>query len=204
MVSSNSEDSETNSGGAGSGGNLDSLAIRTSTGAGEGQSRAQVKKEIATVVKNVAQEHHWQKRLAYTGKLVDAVQTLSEAVAAKQCLDAEAVFRGRELATQARKDANITNLRGQLEFTHPSSPQCMALRSAILVVYEQPLSDFMAATALAATTPTSGGGAASPVTSAVTSSAPVTPASSTQPGFSGVSGGGVASNTVDGTGDVRV
>ena len=74
------------------------------------------------MAKKVAQEHHRQKRLAYAEKLVDAVQTLSEAVAAKQRLEAEAAVRGREVSAQARKDAEIVNLRGQLEFAHPSSP----------------------------------------------------------------------------------
>ena len=162
-----------------------------------------MKKEIAAGVKNVAQEHHRQNRLAYARKLVDAMQTLSEAVAAKQRLEAEDAVRGREVVAQARKGAKVANVRGQLEFMHPSSPQCMALRSAILVVYEQPLSDLMTATASAATMSTSGGGAASPVTSAV-SSASLTPSSGTLSGFSGVGGGGAALDTVNGIGDVRI
>ena len=189
---SSTEDSETVAGSAGPGGNLDSSAIRTFTGAGEGQSRAQVKKEIAAVGKNVAQERHRQKRLAYAEKLVDAVLTLSEAVAAKQRLEAEAAVRGCEVAAQARKNAEIANLRGKMEFAHPSSPQYMELRSAILAVYQQPVSDFMAATASAATTPTSGSGAAPPATSAVTSPATYCTAFGTLPGFSGGGGGGAA------------
>ena len=50
------------------------------------------------------------------------MKTLSEAVAAKQRLEAEAAVRGREVAAQARKNAEIANLKGQMEFAHPSSP----------------------------------------------------------------------------------
>ncbi|CAM9368883.1 unnamed protein product, partial [Pylaiella littoralis] len=51
-----------------SNGNLDSTAIRTFAGAGEAQSRAQVKKESAAVAKNVASEAYRQKRLAQTSQ----------------------------------------------------------------------------------------------------------------------------------------
>ncbi|CAM9181999.1 unnamed protein product, partial [Pylaiella littoralis] len=84
------EESETDSGEVGTGGNLDSTAIRTFAGAGEAQSRAKVKKETAAVHANVAQEKFRQQRMGQTEKLVGAVQTLSDAVVAKQRLDEEA------------------------------------------------------------------------------------------------------------------
>lgn len=89
VSSSSTEDSETGWVGIGSGGNLDSTAIRTFAGAGEAQSRAQVKKETAAVHKNASFEKYRQERLAHTEKLVQAVQTLSD-------------FRCREAASGRR------------------------------------------------------------------------------------------------------
>ncbi|CAN0450642.1 unnamed protein product [Pylaiella littoralis] len=153
--SSSSEDIISYSSGAGSNGNLDSTAIRTYAGAGEAQSRAQVKKESAAVAKNVASEAYRQKRLAQTSQLAQAVVSLSESVAAKCTLDEEAAVRAREVAARVRKDQAIRDLQGRMALEEADSPLLLELRAALR------LTAFMDATALPAATPASAPGAAS-------------------------------------------
>ncbi|CAM9263997.1 unnamed protein product, partial [Pylaiella littoralis] len=140
---SSNEESETDSGEVGTGGNLDSTAIRTFAGAGEAQSRAKVKKETAAVHANVAQEKFRQQRMGQTEKLVGAVQTLSDAVVAKQRLDEEAAGRAREMAAEQRRATKIKNLKGEYELSDPESAEYFALRAALRFTFRQPLTDFL-------------------------------------------------------------
>ncbi|CAN0085693.1 unnamed protein product [Pylaiella littoralis] len=201
--SSSNEESETDSGEVGTGGNLDSTAIRTFAGAGEAQSRAKVKKETAAVHANVAQEKFRQQRMGQTEKLVEAVQTLSDAVVAKQRLDEEAAGRAREMAAEQRRATKIKNLKGEYELSDPESAEYFALRAALRFTFRQPLTDFLDNPASAATTPASGAGGASPPTSGVALSAAAMPALAAMPGFSMVGGDGAASSAV-GTGEVAI
>ncbi|CAN0408620.1 unnamed protein product [Pylaiella littoralis] len=199
---SSNEESETDSGEAGTGGNLDSTDIRTFAGAGEAQSRAKVKKEIAAVHANVVQETLRQGRMGHIEELVGAVQTLSNAVVAKKRLDEEAACRARERAAEDRGATKIRNLRGEYEFAIPEFAEYFALRAALLFAYRQPLTDFLDNPASAATTPASGAGGASPPTLGVALSPAATPPFAAMPGFSMV-GDGTASSAV-GSGEVAI
>ncbi|CAN0300515.1 unnamed protein product, partial [Ectocarpus sp. 13 AM-2016] len=109
---------------------LSSSAIRMFAGAGETQSRAQVKKEHAAVAAANAQEQARRVQQAHTGKLVTAVEALSAAVVSRQALDEEAAYRARWDYARLAKKAKIDDLRGKLEFTL-EGPRAMALRTSI-------------------------------------------------------------------------
>ncbi|CAN0036593.1 unnamed protein product, partial [Ectocarpus sp. 8 AP-2014] len=109
---------------------LSSSAIRMFAGAGEVQSRAQVKKETAAVAAANAQLQARRVQETNTGKLVTAVEALSAAVVSRQTLDEEAAARARLADARDAKRAKIADLRGMLEYAH-SEPKKMALRAAI-------------------------------------------------------------------------
>ncbi|CAN0392777.1 unnamed protein product, partial [Pylaiella littoralis] len=125
---SSTGESETESGGVGSDGNLTSTAIRTLAGAGEPQSRAQVQKQQAEVKSKAPNEAFRQKRLARGDQITKAVKTLADSVAARRVLDKEAAVRARETAAEFRKQRKVNNMRGQLEFSEVGSAQYYELR----------------------------------------------------------------------------
>ncbi|CAN0319713.1 unnamed protein product [Pylaiella littoralis] len=100
--------------------------------------------------------------MGQTEKLVGAVQTLSDAVVAKQRLDEEAAGRAREMAAEQRRATKIKNLKGEYELSDPESAEYFALRAALRFTFRQPLTDFLDNPASAATTPASGAGGLPP------------------------------------------
>ncbi|CAN0353724.1 unnamed protein product, partial [Ectocarpus sp. 6 AP-2014] len=88
-------------------------AIRMFAGAGESQSRAQVKKEHAAVAAANAQEQARRVQQTHTGKLVTAVEALSAAVVSRQALDEEAAERSRWDYARVAKKAKIDEWKGQ-------------------------------------------------------------------------------------------
>ncbi|CAN0317060.1 unnamed protein product, partial [Ectocarpus sp. 6 AP-2014] len=93
---------------------LSSNATRMFAGAGESQSRAQVKKEHAAVAAANAQEQARRVQQTHTGKLVTAVEALSAAVVSRQALDEEASQRSRWDYARLAKKAKIDDLRGEV------------------------------------------------------------------------------------------
>ncbi|CAN0334663.1 unnamed protein product, partial [Ectocarpus sp. 4 AP-2014] len=158
---------------------LSSNAIRMFTGAGEIQSRAQVKKETAAVAAANAQLQARRVQETNTGKLVTAVEALSAAVVSRQSLDEEAAGRARLADAREAKKAKIADLKGILEYA-PSEQKKMELRAAIMAAYEQPDSYFLAKPISAATPPGAG--------AALRTSASTPPAAATLASTAGVGG----------------
>ncbi|CAB1104403.1 unnamed protein product [Ectocarpus sp. CCAP 1310/34] len=150
---------------------LSSSAIRMFAGAGEVQSRAQVKKEHAAVAAANAQEQAPRVQQAHTGKLVTAVEALSAAVVSRQALDEEAAHRARWDYARLAKQAKIDDLRGKLEFTL-EGPKAMALRASISALYDMDDADFMPKPISAPTPPAAGGAPSTSASASVSSAAP--------------------------------
>ena len=160
-------------------------------GAGEARSRAKVKREATAAVGSAVLEKYREDKLEHAKKLIDVVTKLSDAIASKDLLD-------REAAANARRATAIENLKGQLEFAPVDSPQYHALRSAIINMYQKPLSSFVIDPAIAATATAP----AAPATATATSSA--VPASNDVSATSVDGGAGAASGVVNGVGFARI
>lgn len=139
----------------GSLGNLDSTAIRTFAGAGEIQSRSAVKRERAAIALNAQQEVFRQKRLNHSEKMLKAVEALTANSALRNQREEEAAARRlqreEEAAARNRKLAKIEDLKGQLGFLPENSPQYMAVRAAIVALYQTPDCAFIQPVASSAT-----------------------------------------------------
>ncbi|CAN0381762.1 unnamed protein product [Ectocarpus fasciculatus] len=148
-------------------------------GAGEVQSRAQVKKETAAVAAANAQMQARRVQETNTGKLVTAVEALAAAVVSRQTLDEEAASRARLADARDAKRARIADLRGMLEYAQ-SEPKKMELRAAISAAYEKADSEYLAKPISAATPPAAG--------AALGTTASTSPAAATLASTAGVGG----------------
>lgn len=193
------DNSDRDSMSSGSLGNFDSTTIRTFVGAGEAQSRAKIKRERALVAQNAAHESYRQKRLQQSENLITAVETLTTAAVARQKIYEEVAARNRdiaardrEVAARNRKMARIADMKGQLELLPQDSPPYLAIRAAILTLYQTPDSAFMQASVAVGTPPSPPMLGTPPTGSAAFTAAPPT----ILPGFAG--GAASCSGTVGG------
>ena len=119
----------------GSGGILNSNAIRMFAGAGEPQSRDKVKDEVSKLTERNAQ-------LSNQAKIAVAVENLAAIVGRREVLDQETATLARESAARDRKADAIQALRGELEFTAPGTTRYDQIREQLVRTFATPVSDF--------------------------------------------------------------